>query len=52
LHYLYAALVATALIHFSYIGILLRRYKRLERQLKDLGEGGESRYLLPRTGSR
>jgi hypothetical protein len=36
-HYLYAALVATAVIHFSYIGILVGRYRRLRGELKDLG---------------
>ncbi|HEY6769514.1 MAG TPA: hypothetical protein VI386_32630 [Candidatus Sulfotelmatobacter sp.] len=36
IHYLYAALFATAVIHFSYMGILLRRYKRLEGQMKEL----------------
>ena len=35
-HYLYAALVATAVIHFSYIGILVGRYRRLQAQLKEL----------------
>jgi hypothetical protein len=29
IRFLHAALVATAVIHVSYIGILLRRYRRL-----------------------
>ena len=33
-HFLYAALAATAVIHLSYIGILVRRYLRLRGQLK------------------
>lgn len=35
--FLYAALAATAVIHVSYILILVRRYLRLQEQLKDLG---------------
>ena len=35
-HFLYAALVATAVIHVSYIGILVRRYFRLQSQAKEL----------------
>lgn len=36
-HFLYAALAATAVIHCSYIGILVRRYVRLRGQLDGLG---------------
>lgn len=35
-HFLYAALAATAVIHFFYIGILVRRYRRLQSQLKEM----------------
>jgi CcmD family protein len=37
--FLYAAYVATWLIHALYIGSLVRRYSRLRRQMKDLGKG-------------
>ena len=39
-HYLYAALAATAVIHFSYIGILVGRYRRLRGQLNELEKRG------------
>ncbi len=35
-HFLYAALAVTALIHVSYIGILVRRYRRLQSQAKEI----------------
>ena len=35
--FLYAALVATGLIHGTYMIMLYRRYRRLETQLKELG---------------
>jgi CcmD family protein len=35
--FLYAAYIATWLIHGFYIGSLVRRYRRLRRQMKDLG---------------
>jgi hypothetical protein len=35
--YLYAALIATALIHGIYLANLFSRYRRLKRELKDLG---------------
>jgi hypothetical protein len=38
IRFLYAALFATAIIHLSYIGILLRRYQLLRQQLKDSGK--------------
>jgi len=37
--YLYAAYIATWLIHFLYLGSLVRRYSRLRQQMKDLGKG-------------
>lgn len=42
IRFLYAALAATALIHVSYIGILLGRYKRAQRQMKELGKSRKS----------
>jgi CcmD family protein len=36
--FLYAAYIATWLIHGFYIGSLVRRYRRLRRQMKDLGK--------------
>ena len=37
--FLYAAYIATWLIHGLYIGSLVRRYGRLRQQMKDLGRG-------------
>jgi len=37
--FLYAAYIATWLIHSFYIGSLIRRFSRLRRQLKELGKG-------------
>ena len=34
--YLYAAYVATWLIHVAYLGHLVRRYTRLKREIEDL----------------
>ncbi|HET9408489.1 MAG TPA: CcmD family protein [Candidatus Sulfotelmatobacter sp.] len=34
--YLYAAYIATWLIHAFYLGSMLRRYARLKQQLKEL----------------
>jgi CcmD family protein len=34
--FLYAAYIATWMIHGLYIGSLVRRYARLRRQMKDL----------------
>jgi len=34
--YLYAAYVATWVIHALYLGSLLRRYSRLRQQMKDM----------------
>jgi len=36
--FLYAAYIATWLIHAFYLGTLARRFKRLHRQLKELGK--------------
>jgi hypothetical protein len=37
--YLYAALAATAIIHGTYLGSLYRRYRRLQKQLMEVGKG-------------
>jgi len=34
--YLYAAYIATWLIHLTYIGSLVRRYNRLRREIGEL----------------
>lgn len=34
--YLYAAYIATWLIHIGYIGTLLRRYTRLKNEIEEL----------------
>jgi len=39
--YLYAAYIATWLIHAVYLGSLVRRYNRLRQQLKELGREGK-----------
>ncbi|MCU1302166.1 MAG: hypothetical protein JWQ87_2450 [Candidatus Sulfotelmatobacter sp.] len=36
--FLYAAYIATWLIHGLYVGSLVRRYRRLKRQMNDLGK--------------
>jgi hypothetical protein len=36
--FLYAALIATAVIHGTYLISLFRRYRRLRQQMKDLGK--------------
>jgi len=36
--FLYVALIATALIHGTYLTSLFSRYRRLKRELKDLGK--------------
>jgi CcmD family protein len=36
--FLYAAYIATWLIHGLYLGSLVRRYGRLRQQMKDLGK--------------
>jgi CcmD family protein len=37
--FLYAAYIATWLIHGVYIGMLARRYSRLRHQIKELRKG-------------
>lgn len=37
--FLYAAYIATWLIHGLYLVSLVRRYSRLRQQMKDLGKG-------------
>jgi hypothetical protein len=39
--FLYAAYIATWLIHGLNIGVRVRRYSRLRRQLKDLNKSGK-----------
>jgi CcmD family protein len=34
--YLYAAYIATWVIHLTYIGSLVRRYNRLRREIQEL----------------
>ena len=36
--FLYVALIATALIHGTYLTMLYRAYRRLQQQLKELGK--------------
>jgi CcmD family protein len=36
--FLYAAYIATWLIHAFYLGTLVRRFRRLRQQLKELGK--------------
>ncbi|MGA8503523.1 MAG: hypothetical protein WB683_18365 [Candidatus Sulfotelmatobacter sp.] len=36
--FLYAAYIATWVIHALYLGGLVRRYSRLRQQMKDLGK--------------
>ncbi|MGB8729913.1 MAG: hypothetical protein WCC99_01615 [Candidatus Sulfotelmatobacter sp.] len=37
--YLWAAYIATWLIHGIYLGSIVRRYGRLRQRMKDLGKG-------------
>jgi len=37
--FLFAAYIATWLIHAIYIGTIVRRFSRLRQQLKELGKG-------------
>jgi len=39
--FLYAAYIATWLIHAFYLGTLVRRYAHLKQQIKDLGKSPE-----------
>ena len=36
--FLFAAYIATWLIHSFYLGTLLQRFRRLQRELKELGK--------------
>jgi CcmD family protein len=36
MNFLYTAYAATWIIHISYLGILVRRYKRLQTEIEDL----------------
>ena len=38
LKFLFAAYIATWVIHAFYLGTLVRRFSRLRRELKDLGK--------------
>ncbi len=37
--FLFAAYIATWVIHLFYIGTLLRRFSKLRQQLRELGKG-------------
>jgi CcmD family protein len=37
--YLFAAYIATWVIHAFYLGTLVRRFKHLRQQIKELGKG-------------
>jgi CcmD family protein len=41
LRFLYAAYVATWLIHSVYLASMVRRFRRLHRQMKELGKPGK-----------
>jgi CcmD family protein len=36
MNFLYAAYTATWIIHIAYLGILVRRYQRLKREIEEL----------------
>jgi hypothetical protein len=36
--FLYAAYIATWLIHIAYLGSVVSRYKRLQKDIQDLGK--------------
>jgi CcmD family protein len=36
MNFLYAAYTATWVIHIAYLGILVRRYQRLQREIEEL----------------
>jgi len=38
LHYLYAAYIATWAIHGGYLVILVRKYSKIQREMKKLGK--------------
>lgn len=39
IRFLYAAYIATWTIHVIYLGSLVRRYRRVREQMKELGKG-------------
>jgi CcmD family protein len=39
--FLYAAYVATWVIHIFYIGTMVRRYSRLRQRMKEVGRGAK-----------
>lgn len=39
MHYLYAAYIATWVIHGIYLGILMRRYSRVRTEMQGLKKG-------------
>jgi hypothetical protein len=39
--YLYAAYIATWVIHAVYLGSMVRSYARLRQQMKELGKDGK-----------
>ena len=39
--FLFAAYIATWVIHVFYIGTIARRFSKLRQQLKDLGKAGK-----------
>jgi len=39
IRFLFAAYIATWLIHALYLGTLVRRFRRLRQQLRELGKG-------------
>ncbi len=41
LKFLFAAYIATWVIHIFYLGTLVRRFKHLRQQMKDLSKGGK-----------
>jgi len=38
MHYLYAAYIATWAIHGTYLAILARKYKKVRREMDELGK--------------
>jgi len=39
MNFLYAAYTATWIIHITYLGILVRRYRRLSKEIGELKKG-------------
>jgi hypothetical protein len=42
MNFLYAAYTATWVIHITYLGILVRRYQRLQHEIEALKKAGSS----------